>query len=38
DKLGSYDQILIASSVGLILAGFLMLSLPKYQKTETEAA
>jgi MFS family permease len=35
DKLGSYDQILFASSIGLILAGVLMLSLPKYQKTET---
>jgi MFS family permease len=30
DKLGSYDPVLIASSVGLVIAGGLMLTMPKY--------
>ena len=38
DQLGSYDLVLIVSSVGLVLAGFLMLSLPKYQRTEAQEA
>ena len=38
DQLGSYDLVLIVSSVGLVLAGFLMLSLPKYQRTEAKEA
>jgi MFS family permease len=30
DKLGSYDPVLIASSIGLVIAGGLMLTMPKY--------
>jgi MFS family permease len=30
DRLGSYDPVLIASAIGLIVAGGLMMTLPKY--------
>jgi MFS family permease len=32
DKLGSYDPVLIASAIGLVIAGGLMLTMPKYGK------
>jgi MFS family permease len=32
DKLGSYDPVLIVSAIGLIVAGGLMMILPKYDK------
>ena len=34
DTLKSYDLVLIISSVGLVIAGILMLTLPRYQKAE----
>ena len=30
DRLGGYDPVLIASGIGLVFAGLLMLTLPKY--------